>query len=67
MIILPVGVLSFVCGWDLGWEGFGIVWCLLKRPSIALLLDNCKTSYIHNDSSKQIVQFRLLCQKNEKR
>ena len=42
MIILPVGVLSFVRGWDLGWEGFGfgIVWCLLKRPSIALLLDN---------------------------
>ena len=42
MIILPGGVLSFVHGWDLRWEGggFGLVWCFLKWPYIALLLEN---------------------------
>ena len=51
MIILPVGVLSFVRGWDLGWEGFGfgIVWCFLKRSSISLPSDD------HIASSMQIV------------
>ena len=51
MIILPGGVLSFVHGWDLCWEGggFRLVWCFLKRPYIALLLEK------HNASSKQIV------------
>ena len=41
MIILPEGVLSFVHEWDLRWEGggFGLVWCFLKRPYIALLLE----------------------------
>ena len=55
MVILPVCVLSFVRGWDLSWEGFGfgIVWCFLKCPSIALLLDN------HIALKEQIVKHQI--------
>ena len=64
MIILPGGVLSFVHGWDLHWEGggFGLVWCFLKRPYIALLLEK-QLCFMQANCKTQTRTF-ILCQKD---